>query len=1110
MSIPPESNMDARKRDDTATQTGSREASRNLHGSSPAGSLDAEPSEQLRETLDLLISMGRELRQSDPDRASDCLRRATEIAHSLADDRQEARALMLYGSIENSRGSFAKAEPALERAVALARGGEDRPGIALCLNALAYLRMRQGRSEEALEHLREGLGHTTETGSDATAATARAETLALLGLVYAGRGEITQALRYYEEALEMRRASQDQSGIAKALNLIGNLRHRMGDFHEAVSCYREALQNFRALENKSLTAATANNLATTLGCLGELDEAHKLFEECRRLYDALKDPGRVADVLMNLGLLAQGKGRMDEAQNHYLEGLARHRELGNFENESNALTNLSHLALARGRCEEAIAYADQSIALLRQSELLGTLAPALVGKGLALLELGSIGEAQITGQEARQAATKTQAKSQLAEVLVLQANVSLVRRELEDALRQARESQQLAEEMDDPEILANSCRCLGTVHRERGELEQSQQHLARAARLLRGREHSYERARVLFEEGILLSKAGAAEGGSGQLHRAANEFSQLGNVRWQVEALIELAFIVGSSDPPRANASFAKAHSLAQEHGLTELMERARAKRPGVALGQPSESDAASDSPGPRWSAVQASLVRQFLGISSKRTIEATALFDPFFAFLREQLAVARVLLHLESTSALRWAERVGPMSGTQFRALDPSEQNESAGKSIRSFVCPRDASVHGAESPDSTDVDRFTCRMGATEAPFGLLVIERRSGPPFSRHETEAVEAAAQTLALALDAQFDRVDRSPIAEDVPKEEDRLEFLVGSSRPMMDIYRLIEQVAPSDSSVLILGESGTGKELAARSIHVMSPRNEEPFVAISCPSIPPDLIESELFGYERGAFTGAVATRAGKIELADKGTLFLDEVGDMPLPTQAKILRFLQEREFQRVGGRESRRVDVRLISATSRDLSDAMRRGEFREDLYYRLNVVPLSMPSLKDRLEDIPLLVDDFLRSMPPGKSGNPRRISAGALDQLLLHDWPGNVRELRNAVEYMVTLAEGDVLEPQHLPINIRQKDGRTTAGPPLATSTTMEATGLDKEPAIRPGETLESRLIAVEATLIRTTLDASNWNQSEAARRLGITESKIRKRMKQYGIERPGGT
>jgi DNA-binding NtrC family response regulator len=297
----------------------------------------------------------------------------------------------------------------------------------------------------------------------------------------------------------------------------------------------------------------------------------------------------------------------------------------------------------------------------------------------------------------------------------------------------------------------------------------------------------------------------------------------------------------------------------------------------------------------------------------------------------------------------------------------------------------------------------------------------------------------------------------------------------------------VRQAAPTDSTVLILGESGTGKEVTARSIHALSPRHGGPFLAINCPSIPRDLIESELFGHERGAFTGAFEARVGKIEQAAGGTLLLDEVGDMPIATQAKLLRFLQEREFERVGGRRAIRVDVRILAATSRDLTAAMEQGEFRTDLYYRLAVVPLRLPALRERAEDIPLLVQHFLQGLRPAEP--PHRISPAVLDVFLAHDWPGNVRELRNALEYMLAVGVGEDLEPRHLPASLRRK-------PPTAGAS-----------ALRPGESLESRLVQVEAALIRAALEQDGWNQSSAARRLGITESMIRNRMKHYGIRRP---
>jgi DNA-binding NtrC family response regulator len=328
------------------------------------------------------------------------------------------------------------------------------------------------------------------------------------------------------------------------------------------------------------------------------------------------------------------------------------------------------------------------------------------------------------------------------------------------------------------------------------------------------------------------------------------------------------------------------------------------------------------------------------------------------------------------------------------------------------------------------------------------------------------------------------------------------EGIVGASDPMQEIFEAIAKVAPTDMSVLIEGESGTGKELVARAIHARSLRANGPLAAISCPSIPKDLIESELFGHERGAFTGAYASRPGRIEAADHGTLFLDEIGDIAEATQSKLLRFLQEREFQRVGGRTSIRVDVRLVAATSRDLRQEILAGRFREDLLYRLNVASLRLPALRDRIEDLPLLVDTFLCKLA-GRRG--RRV-LGITDEvhrlLMDYPWPGNIRELQNVLEYLVAMSHDDRITAEHVPENVRK------AAKQAAFERSQKEREKDRErelPTLRSGETLDARLLSLEGELIRGALERCGGNQSRAARMLGITVTRIRLRMRRYGLE-----
>ena len=307
--------------------------------------------------------------------------------------------------------------------------------------------------------------------------------------------------------------------------------------------------------------------------------------------------------------------------------------------------------------------------------------------------------------------------------------------------------------------------------------------------------------------------------------------------------------------------------------------------------------------------------------------------------------------------------------------------------------------------------------------------------------------------------------------------------IVGQHPEIQRILETIRKVAPANARVLIMGENGTGKEMVARALHELSPRADEPFVEVNCAAIPEELIESELFGHERGAFTGAVGRRVGKFELADGGTLFLDEVGDMSLNAQAKVLRVLQESVFERVGGTETMRVDVRVIAATNKDLLKASREGTFREDLYYRLNVVPITVPPLRERSSDIPLLVEYFLQQTARELGQAPRKVARAAMDRLRDYAWPGNVRELKNLVERMVILSAGQVIEVSDLP--------------DLAAAEASEGRFFDIAAYTEFKD-------AVEKEFFERKLRLFNHNVSKTARRLGMQRSNLYKKLEKYGI------
>lgn len=326
--------------------------------------------------------------------------------------------------------------------------------------------------------------------------------------------------------------------------------------------------------------------------------------------------------------------------------------------------------------------------------------------------------------------------------------------------------------------------------------------------------------------------------------------------------------------------------------------------------------------------------------------------------------------------------------------------------------------------------------------------------------------------------------------------------IVGNSPALAEVMAKVEQVAPTSSTVLLRGETGTGKELVAHAIHINSPREDKPFVRVNCAALAPGVLESELFGHEKGAFTGAVARRPGRFELADGGTLFLDECGDLPMEVQIKLLRALQEREFERVGGADTISVDVRVVSATNRNLEAMIEAGDFREDLYYRLNVFPIHLPPLRDRQDDLPLLVEHFITKFARNTHKNVMGCTEEAMDKLRSYSWPGNVRELENIVERAMILVKGNRVEASDFAFSRRAASGQSGPVSAPAPQGVASAPPPEEEDG---GRSLGQRLLDEEKREIIAAVDKSNNKIAGAARLLGINRSTLYYRMRKHGLE-----
>ncbi len=828
---------------------------------------------------------------------------------------------------------------------------------------------------------------------------------------------------------------------------------------EAVALARRALEAAEAAGDKVAMSKALNIIAESDRIEGRFDEARDGAVRAAELAHKAGDQKAEADAVKTLGALDWHRGEFDLAIERYREVLRLRELLGDDHGTAAACSDLSLMFWEKGDLAQAMDFQQRSLALREKLGDKFGVGESYLNLGLVYLDLGdwdkaleSYFRALAEHEIARNQANMALCYNNIGEVYLKRGKLDRARFHLVKALDSADRAKA-------PWIRAEILGNLGEAAFAAGDYGRARDYYEQHHRLCRDAEDREELAETLRRMAELDLAQDDRDGARARLDEALELCSQMGARREEGNARRVLGeLLAAGGDVDGAGAEFDSSIAILRSLGKNYELGRALFAH-GRLL-----ASTGQDGEGP---------LNEALGIF--RNLGITGRAAEVEQLLGRGAAAGQVDLIQRLTELACAGRRTAEFCAEALELLTAKLPASGA------VVFLRDGTVyrHGAAGDAGPEAGGTNLPLETCGRRVGTLVLN-------SDVATEQLGTVAGLMALGLVQT--RAAPAPAAE--PPDQ-RFPGIIGADTTMRDVFETIERVAGTKASVLILGESGTGKEIVAQTLHRLSDRNEMPFIAVNCAAIPETLLESELFGIEKGTATG-VAGRPGKFETAQGGTVFLDEIGDMSLALQAKMLRVLQEKTYERVGGRRPVAADVRVVAATSRDLEAAMADGRFRRDLYYRLNVITLNLPPLRDRRQDIPALVAHFVERFAREYSKPLTGTTEDCLARLMAQDWPGNVRELENAIERGVILARGELVTADDLPAGLKPAPARQRQW--------QEVRRRAKDAAAAP----------VERQAIVTALEQNRWVVKRTAEKLGISRVQLWRLMKKYGISRPGST
>ncbi|HEV2855388.1 MAG TPA: sigma 54-interacting transcriptional regulator [Thermoanaerobaculia bacterium] len=980
----------------------------------------------------------------------------------LADRALVSRALLRKGRLHTRLGEHEAALESHDEGLRVLAGGAE-PELAVDLLLGRALALRDlGRWDAASSAARSALARAGQEGL----VRQRASLLNTLGMFAAGRGDWRRAGRLVRRGLWVAEKTADEALCLTLRNNLGNILWKTGDFEGALGLYSRNLERCERTNDVWGQLSTLNNLGILECSRGNWMAAREPLTRSLELKRRLGLREKEALARLNLGEVEEVLGHWGRAERHYERALKLLGDMPEHRERFAALAQLASLDRKRGRSGEAERRAREALAGAERIGDRDLLAQCYHLLGQVEKDRDNLDAAGVHLKRALEIEEAAGTQQVLARVHISLADLALRSGDPAGAERHALEARTLVEEQGDRFTLAKLLSVEGRIASAREEVERAEHLFADGVRLLEELEAPYEHARSLYEWGLRTWNVDTA---LRRLRRALVGFERLGaeNESKRTSGAIErIREHQRFSDVRGASAVLYEVLKVVNSTlDLQEVLNRTM------------------------------DLVLERLGAERGMIVLVNRITREL------EVAAVRNLGHEDEDEGRKLSESV------VRRVVETREP-------VLAVDALTDGRFAGAESIVARHILSILCvPLAIRDRLAGAIYVDhRQSRHLFGPGDLEFLTAFADQAAIAIDNArlYGEIDA---ARQRLKEENEslrrevlsshsLGSLIGRSRPISDLKQVLEKVAQSPSTVLIRGESGTGKGLVARIIHSISPRRQAAFIHFNCAALPETLVESELFGHEKGAFTGAAGQKPGRFELANHGTIFLDEIGKVSRAVQAKLLRVVEEKEFERVGGTRTLRADVRVIAATNLDLEEAIVRNEFREDLFYRLNIIPIVLPPLRQRREDVPYLVEHFLAKISRDLGRQAKEIDPAVLDLFSAYSWPGNVRELEAAIHRAFVLSEQDTLTVEDFGWIALHVQGTQA---PVRRPSGLE--GLTPTVSLSPGS-YEEALDRYDRQLISVALAQSKGKIRETARLLGIARNTLRAKMKKYGLQGAG--